>query len=70
MAPDGVVRGAGGTGHRGLPVYLNDIPLPLARSRLQEALIAAGLSGLLGEETLPLDERASGGRSPVGRRVF
>ncbi len=43
-----------------MSVYLHDIPLADARQRLNQALIDAGLEGLLGEEQIPLDERASG----------
>jgi putative molybdopterin biosynthesis protein len=43
-----------------MSVYLHDIPLADARQRLIQALIDAGLEGLLGEEQIPLDERASG----------
>jgi putative molybdopterin biosynthesis protein len=41
-------------------VYLHDIPLPEAKRRLEEALKQAGRWGLLGEESLPLDENAVG----------
>jgi putative molybdopterin biosynthesis protein len=43
-----------------MSVYLQDIPLPQAQSRLLQALQAAGLAGILGVEELPLDERAVG----------
>ena len=43
-----------------MPIYLHDIPLPQAKSRLDEALQSAGLSGILGVETIPLDEHALG----------
>jgi putative molybdopterin biosynthesis protein len=43
-----------------MSVYLQDIPLPQAQSRLLQALQAAGLAGILGVEQLPLDERAVG----------
>jgi putative molybdopterin biosynthesis protein len=43
-----------------MSVYLQDIPLPQAQSRLLLALQAAGLAGILGVEELPLDERAVG----------
>jgi len=43
-----------------MSVYLQDIPLPQAQSRLLQALQAAGLAGVLGVEELPLDERAVG----------
>jgi len=41
-------------------VYLEDIPLPQAKERLNSALERAGLAGLLGREELPLDEQAVG----------
>lgn len=41
-------------------VYLEDIPLPEAQHRLAEALKKADLRRVLGEETIPLDERAVG----------
>jgi putative molybdopterin biosynthesis protein len=43
-----------------MSVYLHDIPLPEARLRLEAALRQAGLWGLLGGETIPLDESALG----------
>ncbi len=43
-----------------MSVYLNDIPLPDALARLQSALKDAGLDGVLGTETVPLDESAVG----------
>ena len=43
-----------------MSIYLNDVPLPQAKAILDEALIAAGLGGLLREEEIPLDETASG----------
>ncbi len=43
-----------------MSVYLHDIPLKQARSRLEQALDDAGLWGILGAETLPLDENALG----------
>ena len=43
-----------------MSVYLHDIPLPKARSRLEEALEASGLWGVLGEEEIPLNESAVG----------
>ncbi|HEX8990791.1 MAG TPA: molybdopterin biosynthesis protein [Anaerolineales bacterium] len=43
-----------------MSVYLHDIPLAEARTRLQNALSEAGLWGVLGVETIPLDERAVG----------
>jgi putative molybdopterin biosynthesis protein len=53
-------RRTGRRGSHGSPVYLDDIPLPLAQSRLREALVAAGLWRLLGKETIGLNEGASG----------
>lgn len=41
-------------------VYLNDIPLPEARFRLQQALEMAGLWRTLEAEEIPLDENALG----------
>jgi len=41
-------------------VYLQDIPLEEARSRLETALEEAGLQGVLGKETIPLDQGAVG----------
>jgi len=41
-----------------MPVYLHDIPLFDAQSRLEEALKAVGIFGLLGSEWVPLDENA------------
>ena len=43
-----------------MSVYLQDIPLPQAQSRLREALSASGLWGVLGSEIIPLDENALG----------
>jgi putative molybdopterin biosynthesis protein len=43
-----------------MAVYLHDIPLPQAQSRLLEALRSAGLAGVLGIEEIALDERAVG----------
>ncbi len=43
-----------------MSVYLQDIPLPQARERFQQALEQAGLGGRLGEESIPLDENAVG----------
>ena len=43
-----------------MSIYLQDIPLPQAKSRLAEALQAAGISGILGVEDIPLDEHALG----------
>lgn len=41
-------------------MYLQDIPLPEALSRLELALEKAGLSGVLGGEWIPLDKSALG----------
>lgn len=43
-----------------MSVYLHDIPLPEAKNRFDTALIEAGLAGLLGVETIPLDQLAVG----------
>ena len=43
-----------------MSVYLHDIPLSEAWNRWWKALEEAGLLGLLGKETLPLDEHALG----------
>jgi putative molybdopterin biosynthesis protein len=43
-----------------MSVYLHDIPLTVALARMEEALRAAGLAGVLGVETAPLDEHALG----------
>lgn len=43
-----------------MSVYLKDIPLVEAQSRLDAALKAAGLGGLLRSETIPLDDSAVG----------
>jgi putative molybdopterin biosynthesis protein len=43
-----------------MSIYLHDIPLPQAQSRLETALIAAGLWRVLGVEAIPLDEHAVG----------
>jgi putative molybdopterin biosynthesis protein len=43
-----------------MSVYLQDIPLPEAQSRLETALVEAGRSGLLGIDEIPLDENALG----------
>src|SRR5512142_2936495 len=43
-----------------MSVYLHDIPLAEARTRMQEALQAAGLWEVLGVEVIPLDENALG----------
>ena len=43
-----------------MSVYLHDIPLPQAQSRLETALHEANLWRVLGDETIPLDENALG----------
>src|SRR5512145_2329388 len=43
-----------------MSVYLHDIPLADAKTRLEQALREAGLGGVLGSETLPLDENVLG----------
>lgn len=43
-----------------MTIYLHDIPLPQAKSRLDEALLAAGKLDMLGIEEIPLDEKALG----------
>jgi len=43
-----------------MTIYLHDIPLPQAISRLEEALQATGKAGVLGYEEIPLDEHALG----------
>lgn len=43
-----------------MKVYLHDIPLDEAKKRLNQALQAAGLTSLLGEENIPLDEKLLG----------
>ncbi len=43
-----------------MTIYLHDIPLPQARSILNEALHANGRMGVLGVEQIPLDEQALG----------
>lgn len=43
-----------------MTIYLHDIPLPEAWSRLEQALQEAGKAGLLGVEEIPLDEGALG----------
>jgi putative molybdopterin biosynthesis protein len=54
-----------------MSVYLHDIPLPEARSRLDTALAEAGRTGLLGIEEIPLDEHALGRvlAEPVWARI-
>ncbi len=43
-----------------MSVYLHDIPLPDAKARFAQALKEANLDGILGTETIPLDENAAG----------
>jgi putative molybdopterin biosynthesis protein len=43
-----------------MSIYLHDISLPQARARFDEALVQAGLVGVLGTENLPLDEHLLG----------
>jgi len=43
-----------------MSVYLQDIPLPEAKARFDQALEKAGLTGRLGAEEIPLDENALG----------
>ncbi len=43
-----------------MSVYLHDIPLPEAQARLEFALKAAGIWGILEVETIRLDENALG----------
>ncbi len=43
-----------------MSVYLHDIPLTQAHQRLNDALLEAGLDGILGIEEIPLDEFALG----------
>ena len=43
-----------------MSVYLRDIPLDEARSAFENELMASGLWGVLGRETIPLDENATG----------
>lgn len=43
-----------------MSVYLHDIPLPQAQSRLESALREAGLWRVLAAETIPLDENVLG----------
>jgi putative molybdopterin biosynthesis protein len=43
-----------------MSVYLHDIPLPEAQTRLKKALELANLWGVLGVEAIPLDENALG----------
>src|SRR5262245_58166258 len=43
-----------------MSLYLHDIPLPEAQSRLEASLKSAGLWRMLGMESIPLDENALG----------
>jgi putative molybdopterin biosynthesis protein len=43
-----------------MSVYLHDVPLPEAQARFADALVEAGLGGVLAIETIPLDEAALG----------
>ncbi len=43
-----------------MSVYLHDIPLPEAQQSFKQALHAAGLGGILGIESIPLDQNALG----------
>ncbi|GAP20716.1 molybdopterin biosynthesis protein [Leptolinea tardivitalis] len=43
-----------------MSIYLHDIPLTEAKSRFQQELKNAGLWGVLGQEEIPLDEKAAG----------
>jgi putative molybdopterin biosynthesis protein len=54
-----------------MSIYLHDIPLPRAQSRLEEALKTAGRWGVLGVEEIPLDEHACGRvlAEPVWARI-
>ncbi len=54
-----------------MSIYLHDIPLDEARRRFEQALQQAGLDGVLGTETLPLDDRAVGRvlAEPVWARI-
>ncbi|HEX6304288.1 MAG TPA: molybdopterin biosynthesis protein [Anaerolineales bacterium] len=54
-----------------MSVYLHDIPLPEAQARLNRALEDAGLDGVLGVETIPVDEHALGRvlAEPVWARI-
>lgn len=54
-----------------MSVYLRDIPLPEARRLLETALKESGLWGLLGKETIALDENALGRvlADPVWARI-
>ncbi len=46
--------------YQDMSVYLHDIPLGEARARFEAALQEARLWGVLGQETIPLDENALG----------
>ncbi len=54
-----------------MTVYLHDIPLDKAISTLEIALKEAGIDGLLGSESIPLDENACGRvlAEPVWARI-
>jgi putative molybdopterin biosynthesis protein len=54
-----------------MSVYLHDIPLDQAQKRLLEALVEAGLDGVLAHEEIPLDEYAIGRvlAEPVWARI-
>lgn len=54
-----------------MSIYLQDIPLPEALARFDRALESAGLSGILGEETLELNEHLVGRvtTQPVWARI-
>jgi len=54
-----------------MSIYLHDIPLEEARSRLEKALHEAGLGGILGFEEIPLDEFVNGRvlSEPVWARI-
>ncbi|HEX7973276.1 MAG TPA: molybdopterin biosynthesis protein, partial [Anaerolineales bacterium] len=54
-----------------MSVYLYDIPLPEAQTRLEAALQSAGRWGVLGVEEIPLDENALGRvlASPVWAKI-
>jgi len=52
-------------------VYLHDIPLPDAKQRLKDAVKEIGMGGVLGVETLPVDEHLLGRviAKPVWARI-
>ena len=54
-----------------MSVYLHDIPLPEAQARLKHALQEANRWGVLGMESIPLDEQALGRvtAEPIWARV-